>query len=66
MKTFAPQRLRDAREDRRLSRPALAAQAGVGARYIKSLESGDRANPSLDVMARLAAALELTLDQLAN
>lgn len=64
MRTFAPQRLRDAREDRRLSRPALAEQTGVGARYIKGLENGERDNPSLEVLTRLATALNLTLDQL--
>ncbi len=46
-----------------LSQEALAYEAGIHRTYIASLEAGQR-NPSLDLMARLATALDVDLGTL--
>ena len=50
-------RVRERRHDLGISQEALALRAGINRTYIGSLESGGR-NPSLDLIARLATALE--------
>jgi transcriptional regulator with XRE-family HTH domain len=45
------------RRGRGLTQAALAARARVTAGYIALIETGARRNPSLDVLARVAAAL---------
>ena len=52
---------RDGRLALGLSQSALAAKAGLSRSYLASVERG-RANPSLDVIMRLAAGLGLELD----
>ncbi len=49
-------RLRDAKG---LTQRALAAKVGVKGAYIAQLETGARKNPSLDVLKRLAKALDV-------
>ena len=56
-------RVRHYRIRLKLSQEALAYKAGIHRTYIASLEAGQR-NPSLDLMARLAAALEVDLGTL--
>lgn len=51
--------VRGVREQRQLSQEELADLAGLHRTYISLLERGQR-NPSLDVMSRIAAALDTT------
>ena len=51
-------RLRDIREDRGISQEALANETGVARSYLSSIERG-LGNPALDLIARLAAGLEV-------
>ena len=52
--------LRDWRKRRHLSQLDLASEAGVSARHLSFLETG-RANPSRDILLRLADGLEVPL-----
>ena len=56
-------RVREFRHDLGLSQEALALKAGINRTYVASLEAGMR-NPSLDLMAKLARALEIDLADL--
>jgi transcriptional regulator with XRE-family HTH domain len=56
-------RVRSYRLKAGLSQEGLAYEAGINRTYIASLEAGQR-NPSLDLMARLAAALRVDLGDL--
>ena len=56
-------RVRSYRLKAGLSQEGLAYEANVNRSYVASLEAGQR-NPSLDLMARLAAALEVDLGEL--
>lgn len=58
-----PNRLKAARETRRLSQTALAAQAGLPQSSVAHFEGGAR-KPSFDNLRRLANALEVTTDYL--
>ncbi len=58
-----PHRLKTARETRRLSQTALAAQAGLPQSSVAHFEGGAR-KPSFDNLRRLANALEVTTDYL--
>jgi transcriptional regulator with XRE-family HTH domain len=51
-------RVREYRHGLGVSQDSLALKAGINRTYIASLEAGQR-NPSLDLIARLAAALEI-------
>ena len=56
-------RVRGHRQRLGLSQESLAHEASINRTYIASLEGGRR-NPSLDLMARLAAALDVDLGEL--
>lgn len=56
--------LRTVRERRRLTQVELAKKAQVGRTYIVKLESGDKKNPSLAVLQRLAKALGVPVTEL--
>ncbi|MFC8447701.1 helix-turn-helix transcriptional regulator [Kitasatospora sp. NPDC057223] len=56
-------RIRALREERRLSQEALAELAGISRHTMYRTETGARA-ASLDVVIRLAAALDVPLGQL--
>jgi len=56
MGTFIPAHLKKAREDTGLTQEGFARSLGLSSEFISLLESGKRA-PSLDTLARLAAAL---------
>lgn len=53
------------RNEAGLSQNKLAELAGIDRRYVSLLERGGR-NPSLVVMAKLAEALKIGLDQLVD
>jgi transcriptional regulator with XRE-family HTH domain len=57
------ERLKKAREIRRLSQSDLAAKAGMPASSIAHFEAGSR-KPSFDSLRRIANALEMTTDYL--
>ena len=57
--------LRQLRQDAGLSQAGLAGAAGIHLRQIHRYESGEQ-QPALDVAQRLAAALGVTLDELAG
>ena len=56
--------LKALREDRGLSQVDLAKKASVGRTYIVKLESGDKKNPSLDILKKLAKALDVPVTEL--
>jgi len=56
--------LKALREDRGLSQVDLAKKADVGRTYIVKLESGDKKNPSLDILKKLAKALGVPVTEL--
>jgi len=56
-------RVRTQRQELGLSQEAVAHRSGIARAYIGSLESGER-NPSLDTIARLAAALHVDAGEL--
>ena len=58
------QRLRAEREARGLSQVSLAAEAHISQGYLSQLEQ-DLREPTLSIAARLAAALRMSLDDLA-
>jgi transcriptional regulator with XRE-family HTH domain len=57
--------MRQLRQDAGLSQAGLAAAAGIHTRQINRYEAGEQ-QPALDVAQRLAAALGVTLDELAG
>jgi len=57
--------LRQVRLDRRLSQEDLAELVGLDRTYISDLERGLR-NPSLKTLARVAAALDITIGELCD
>lgn len=59
------QRLRAAREARGLSQVTLASEAKISQGYLSQLEQDER-EPTLSIAARLASALEMSLDELAT
>jgi transcriptional regulator with XRE-family HTH domain len=56
--------LKTLRESKGLSQVGLAERAKVGRTYIVKLESGDKKNPSLDILKRLAKALGVPVTEL--
>lgn len=58
------ERIQAAREAKGKSQVTLAAAAGISPSYLAELEKDER-EPSLSTAARLARALEMSLDQLA-
>lgn len=58
--------LRRIRLQKQLTQPTLAEQAGVSKGYIYSLESGEMTNPSLDILLKIANALDCTIADLSG
>lgn len=56
-------RVRELRKERELSQIDLAAKVGIDRSYMGFLERGER-NPSLEVIAKIAEALDVTPDEL--
>ena len=59
------QRIRSAREAKGESQVSLAAAAGISQGYLSQIEADDR-EPTFSIAVRLARALDLSLDELAN
>ena len=58
--------LKEVREMAGMTAGALAEQAEVSVRYVYALESGERTNPSLTVLLRLADALDVPVYTIAR
>jgi putative transcriptional regulator len=56
--------LKKLREGKGMTQAQLAEKAGITREYITMLESGAKANPSLDVAVRLAKALGVSIANL--
>jgi transcriptional regulator with XRE-family HTH domain len=56
--------IRQRREEQGLSQLALAKKAGVAQGYISSLEAGEKKNPSIGVLKKLARALGVAVGEL--
>ncbi|MFZ5688629.1 MAG: helix-turn-helix domain-containing protein [Bacillota bacterium] len=52
------------RESKGISQVKLASDSKITAAYLCELESGAKNNPSIDVLARIAAALNVSLSKL--
>ena len=59
-------RLRQLREARGWTPEELSAASGVHSQTVRKLEDGQRTWPRLDIAQKLAAALGVTLDELAG
>lgn len=57
--------LRDARLEAGLSQGVVAKRAGMGANHLSQVELGRSASPEFNTVARIAAALHLSLDEVA-
>lgn len=53
------------RKKRNLRQYELAIKTGTKSGYLSDIETG-RVKPSIDLLARLAAALEITIDELVH
>jgi DNA-binding XRE family transcriptional regulator len=56
--------LKQRREEKGMTQAALAEKVGVGQTYIAKLESGDKKNPTLDLLKKLAKALGVPVTEL--
>ena len=56
--------LRELREKAGMSQLELAKKSGVAQGYISDLEGGDKKNPGLDVLKKLARALDVPVTDL--
>jgi transcriptional regulator with XRE-family HTH domain len=57
------ERVRDLRQQRKLSQEALAERAGLHWTYVSGIERGKR-NPGLNTLGRIASALRVSLAEL--
>ena len=57
------ERVRFFRLQAKLSQEDLAEKADIGVRHVSYIENGNT-NPSVDVLAKIATSLNVTLDQL--
>ena len=56
--------LKQRREGKHLTQAQLAHKVGVSQTYIAKLESGDKKNPTLDLLKKIAKALGVPLREL--
>lgn len=56
--------LKQRREEKPMTQAALAAKVGVSQTYIAKLESGDKKNPTVDLLKRIAKALGVPVTEL--
>jgi len=56
--------LKQRREDKRLTQAELAHKVGVSQGYIAKLESGDKKNPTLDLLKKIAKHLGVPVTEL--
>ena len=64
MQKFDPERLREYREQAGLSQAQAAKAAGLAQGRWSEMERGERLNPTLDVLGRIAQALECEVQDL--
>lgn len=57
-------KLKSVREAKGMSQFKLSAESGVAQGYISSLEAGEKTNPSLSTLQRLAEALGVPVTEL--
>lgn len=60
------QTIRAIREAHGLSQKEVAEAAGIDQSYLSMIESGQRRNPGMRIMSRLAQALQVSMDELAE
>lgn len=56
--------LKRIRLQKQLSQPGLAEKSGVSKGYVYMLESGEMTNPTLDILQKIAEALDCTIADL--
>ena len=56
--------LKERREEKHLTQAALAEKVGVSQAYIAKLESGDKKNPTLDLLKKIAKHLGVPVTEL--
>ena len=56
--------LKQRREEKNLTQAALAEKVGVSQTYIAKLESGDKKNPTLDLLKKIAKHLGVPVTEL--
>jgi len=56
--------LKRIRQQKQLTQPALADKSGVSKGYVYMLESGEMTNPTLDILHKIADALDCTIADL--
>jgi transcriptional regulator with XRE-family HTH domain len=56
--------LKQRREEKHLTQATLADEVGVSQAYIAKLESGDKKNPTLDLLKKIAKALGVPVAEL--
>ena len=56
--------LKQRREEKGVTQAALAGKVGVSQAYIAKLESGDKKNPTLDLLKKIAKALGVPVTEL--
>jgi transcriptional regulator with XRE-family HTH domain len=59
-------KLKTLRKSRQISLTKLSIESGVNKGYLSSLESGRQANPTLDIMSKLANTLDVELNYFAE
>lgn len=56
--------IKDVREERRMTQEELSAKSGVSRAIISGLESGKITSTTIKTLAKLAAALDTTIDNI--
>ncbi len=56
--------IRVKREEKNISLVEFAKQAGISPGYLSQLENGKKTNPNLDLLMRIADALDIDIDEL--
>jgi XRE family transcriptional regulator, master regulator for biofilm formation len=64
LKLLIGERVKKLRLERKLSLSELAEQAGVAKSYLSSLERNLQTNPSIQFLEKIAAVLNISVDQL--
>ena len=64
MATPVGDKIRKLRKEQKLSMESLAAEADMSKSYLWELENSDEANPTMEILARIAAVLHTTPEYL--
>jgi len=60
------EKIKQLRSQKQWTQPVLAEKAGVSKGYVYMLESGEMTNPSLDILLKIANALDTTIADLVD